>query len=100
VLAENVEPELIGPPVTVLAVVSACCIDSVDVVHAYLCATRCGVGHTHRALCGFLSDATHCDVMCDAVMGFLVWEKRSTRREEETKENLLNAGRRGAIGRG
>lgn len=32
VLAEDVEPELIGPPVTVLAVVSACCIHSVDVV--------------------------------------------------------------------
>lgn len=28
VLAEDVEPELIGPPVTVLAVVSACCIVS------------------------------------------------------------------------
>lgn len=26
VLAEDVEPELIGPPVTVLAVVSACCV--------------------------------------------------------------------------
>lgn len=26
VLAEDVEPQLIGPPVTVLAVVSACCI--------------------------------------------------------------------------
>ena len=28
VLAEDVEPELIGPPVTVLGVVSACCISS------------------------------------------------------------------------
>ena len=32
VLAEDVEPELIGPPVTILAVVSACFIHSVDVV--------------------------------------------------------------------
>ena len=28
VLAEDVEPQLIGPPVTVLGVVSACCISS------------------------------------------------------------------------
>ena len=32
VLAEDIEPELIGPPVTVLAVVSACCISSPAVV--------------------------------------------------------------------
>jgi hypothetical protein len=32
VLAQDVEPELIGPPVTVLDVVSACCISSLDVI--------------------------------------------------------------------
>ena len=31
VLAEDVKPQLIGPPVTVLAVVSACCMSSVDI---------------------------------------------------------------------
>ena len=32
VLAEDVEPQLIGPPVTVLSVVSACCPSSLEVV--------------------------------------------------------------------
>lgn len=68
VLAKDVEPELIGPPVTVLDVVSACGMHIVcegGGWWSYLGAARCGVGHTHGAFRGFFSDTTHCD--CDGM---------------------------------
>ena len=70
VLAEDVEPQLIGPPVTVLkAVVSAHgVLVRVDVVsmQSHLLAATADVGQAHGALCrSFLFDTAHCE--CDAV---------------------------------
>jgi hypothetical protein len=70
VLAEDVEPQLLGPPVSVLYVVSAHCPwVQVYVVpmQSYLLAATADVGQAHGALCrSFLFDTAHCE--CDAVV--------------------------------
>jgi hypothetical protein len=70
VLAGDVESKLLGPPVTVLAVVSAHCPwVQVYVVsmQSYLLAATADVGQAHGALCrSFLFDTAHCK--CNAVM--------------------------------
>lgn len=70
VLAEDVEPQLLGPPVTVLAVVSAHrVLVQADVVsmQSHLLAATADVGQAHGALCrSLLFDTAHCE--CDAVM--------------------------------
>ena len=68
VLAEDVEPQLIGPPVTVLkAVVSAHgVLVRVDVVsmQSHLLAATADVGQAHGALCrSLLFNTAHCE--CD-----------------------------------
>jgi len=67
VLAEDVEPQLLGPPVTVLAVVSAHCPwVQADVVsmQSYLLAATADVGQAHGALCrSLLFNTAHCG--CD-----------------------------------
>jgi hypothetical protein len=67
VLAEDVEPQLIGPPVTVLAVVSAHGVlvrDHVVLMQSHLLAATADVGQAHGALCrSLLFNTAHCE--CD-----------------------------------
>ena len=59
-LAEDVEPQLVGPPVTVLyAVLVSCVLCSSDILLSYLGAATASVGDADRALAGFLSETAH-----------------------------------------
>lgn len=64
VLAEDVEPQLVGPPVTVLDVVSvSCTVCFSGMLLSYLGTATASVGDADRALAGFLSETAHDDEM-------------------------------------